>query len=49
VLPFLVLMNDATYVKDHTSGPVANALLAVLTVLAAVFAIVVVPLEVMGG
>jgi Mn2+/Fe2+ NRAMP family transporter len=49
VLPFLVLMNDATYVKHHTSGPVANALLAVLTVLAAVFAIVVIPLEVMGG
>jgi hypothetical protein len=49
VLPFLVLMNDSKYVKDHTSGPIGNALLAILTVAAALFAIVVIPLEVMGG
>lgn len=49
VLPFLVLMNDPTYVKDHTSGPVGNGLLAAITVLAAALAIVVIPLEVMGG
>jgi Mn2+/Fe2+ NRAMP family transporter len=49
VLPFLVLMNDSTYVKDHTSGPVGNGFLALITVLAALFAIVVIPLEVMGG
>ena len=49
VLPFLVLMNDPKYVKDHTSGPVGNALLALVTLLAALFAIVVIPLEIMGG
>jgi NRAMP (natural resistance-associated macrophage protein)-like metal ion transporter len=49
VLPFLVLMNDPKYLKDHTSGPVGNVLLALITVLAALFAIVVIPLEVMGG
>jgi Mn2+/Fe2+ NRAMP family transporter len=49
VLPFLVLMNDPEYLKDHTSGPAGNASLAVITVLAALFAIVVIPLEVMGG
>jgi len=49
VLPFLVLMNDPKYVKDHASGPVGNGLLALITVLAALFAIVVIPLEVMGG
>jgi len=49
VLPFLVLMNDRKYVKDHTSGRVGNGLLALLTVLAALFAIVVIPLEIMGG
>jgi Mn2+/Fe2+ NRAMP family transporter len=49
VLPFLVLMNDPEYLQDHTSGPVGNASLAVITVLAALFAIVVIPLEVMGG
>jgi Mn2+/Fe2+ NRAMP family transporter len=49
VLPFLVLMNDPEYVKSHTSGPIGNTLLAAVTVLAALFAIVVIPLEVLGG
>ena len=49
VLPFLVLMNDPKYVKDHTSGAVGNALLAGLTILAAALAVVVIPLEIMGG
>ena len=49
VLPFLVLMNDAKYVKTHTSGPIGNACLAALTLAGALMAIVVIPLEVMGG
>jgi len=49
VLPFLVLMNDATYVEQHTSGAFGNGLLATLTVLGAVMAIVVIPLEILGG
>jgi Mn2+/Fe2+ NRAMP family transporter len=49
VLPFLVLMNDPKYVKTHTSGPIGNAFLAGLTVVGAVMAIVVIPLEIMGG
>jgi NRAMP (natural resistance-associated macrophage protein)-like metal ion transporter len=49
VLPFLVLMNDPKYVKTHTSGIIGNGLLAALTILAAVLAIVVVPLELLGG
>ncbi len=49
VLPFLVLMNDPTYVRRHTNGPIGNGLLAVITLLAALLAIVVIPLEVMGG
>jgi Mn2+/Fe2+ NRAMP family transporter len=49
VLPFLVLMNDATFVKTHTSGPVGNGFLAILTILAALLALVVVPLEILGG
>lgn len=49
VLPFLVLMNDPRYVGEHTSGPVGNALLALLTVLGAVLAVVVIPLELFGG
>ena len=49
VLPFLVLMNDEKFVKSHTSGAIGNVLLAALTVLAALLALVVVPLEVLGG
>jgi hypothetical protein len=49
VLPFLVLMNDPKYVKTHTSGVIGNAVLALLTVIGALFAIVVVPLELLGG
>jgi len=49
VLPFLALMNDSRYVKTHTSGPLGNGFLAALTMLGALLAIVVVPLEIFGG
>jgi Mn2+/Fe2+ NRAMP family transporter len=49
VLPFLILMNDDKYVKSHKCGPVANAVLAALTIFGAILAIVVVPLEILGG
>ena len=49
VLPFLVLMNDSQYVKEHTNGPFRNGFLAALTVLGALLAVVVVPLEILGG
>jgi Mn2+/Fe2+ NRAMP family transporter len=49
VLPFLALMNDPKYVKRHRSGPLGNALLAALTVLGGVLALVVIPLEILGG
>lgn len=49
VLPFLVLMNDKRYLKEHTSGPLGNFCLAVLTIVASALALVVVPLEILGG
>jgi len=49
VLPFLVLMNEEEYVGQHTSGPFGNGLLAALTILGAVMALVVIPLEILGG
>ncbi len=49
VLPFLVLMNDEKFVKQHTSTAIGNGFLAVLTVVGAVLAILVIPLEVLGG
>jgi Mn2+/Fe2+ NRAMP family transporter len=49
VLPFLVLMNDEAFVKQHTSGPVGNGVLAALTILGAILALIVIPLEIIGG
>jgi Mn2+/Fe2+ NRAMP family transporter len=49
VLPFLVLMNDEKYVKQHTAGAIGNALLAALTILGGALALVVVALEIFGG
>jgi Mn2+/Fe2+ NRAMP family transporter len=49
VLPFLVLMNDEKFVKSHTNGAIGNGFLAALTLLGALLAIIVIPLEVLGG
>jgi Mn2+/Fe2+ NRAMP family transporter len=49
VLPFLVLMNDEQYVKQHKAGPLSNGFLAALTILGALMALVVIPLEILGG
>jgi Mn2+/Fe2+ NRAMP family transporter len=49
VLPFLVLMNDTKFVKGSTNTLVGNAVLAMLTVLGALLALVVIPLEILGG
>jgi Mn2+/Fe2+ NRAMP family transporter len=49
VLPFLVLMNDKRYVKEHTSGPIGNGFLAALTIFAGILALIVIPLEILGG
>jgi hypothetical protein len=49
VLPFLVLMNDTKFVKSKTNTLVGNAVLAILTVLGAAMALVVIPLEILGG
>jgi Mn2+/Fe2+ NRAMP family transporter len=49
VLPFLVLMNDDKFVKKHKTGPLGNGILAAVTILAALLALLVIPLEVLGG
>jgi Mn2+/Fe2+ NRAMP family transporter len=49
VLPFLVLMNDEKYVKQHTSDVIGNGALAVMTIVGCVLALVVIPLELLGG
>ncbi len=49
VLPFLILMNDPHYLKSHRNGFIGNAVVLAVIVLGALLALVVVPLEVLGG
>jgi Mn2+/Fe2+ NRAMP family transporter len=49
VFPLLILMNDRAYLREYTNGPVANTLVAIVVVLACVFGIVALPLEILGG
>jgi Mn2+/Fe2+ NRAMP family transporter len=49
VLPFIVLMNDERYVKQHRSGVIGNGFLAAVTIVAGLLALVVIPLEMLGG
>src|SRR3954454_20797040 len=48
-LPFVVLLNDKTYMREHTNGPIGNTVVIVTIILASIVAIVTIPLEIMGG
>lgn len=48
-VPFLVLMNDPTYVRHHPNGRVGNAVVLAVVVLACVLAVVALPLQLVGG
>jgi Mn2+/Fe2+ NRAMP family transporter len=49
VLPFLVLMNDKTYLGERTNGWLSNGVVLFVSLMAAVLAIVSIPLEIIGG
>ena len=49
IFPFLVLMNDEKYLGEHTNGWFGNVAILLVTLLAAVLAIVSIPLEIAGG
>lgn len=49
VFPFLVLMNDARYVKEHRNGVAANVAVFAIVGLAFLLAVVAIPLEIFGG
>jgi len=49
VLPFLVLMNDPQHVKEHRNGRIGNTVMFLVIVMAAVLAVVAIPLEIFGG
>lgn len=49
VLPLLVLMNDPHYVGEHRNGRIGNTVVFLVIVLAAVIAVVSIPLVIAGG
>jgi Mn2+/Fe2+ NRAMP family transporter len=49
VAPFLVLMNDRSYMGEHVNGRLSNALVVLTVLLAAVIAVVAIPLEIVGS
>lgn len=49
VFPFLILMNDREYLHDHVNGWLSNGVVLFVSLMAAVLAIVSIPLELIGG
>jgi Mn2+/Fe2+ NRAMP family transporter len=49
VLPFLVLMNDPKHVGEHRNGWISNGVVFFVIILAAILAVVAIPLEIFGG
>ena len=49
VVPFLVLMNDRRYMKEHVNSRFSNMIVALIVLLAAVLALVSIPLEIVGS
>lgn len=47
--PLLILMNDEAYLGEHTNGHIGNAVVLLVSALAAVLAIVAIPLQILGG
>src|SRR4051812_50200904 len=49
VVPFLFLMNDERYVKEHRNGRIANAAVLFIIALGFVLAAGAIPLQILGG
>jgi Mn2+/Fe2+ NRAMP family transporter len=49
IVPFLFVMNDPRYMKNHPNGRISNGIVLFIIGLAFVLAIVSLPLELFGG
>lgn len=49
VVPFLFLMNDERYVKEHRNGWISNAAVLFIIALGCILALVTIPLEIFGS
>jgi len=48
-VPFLILMNDGHYVKEHRNGRLSNSIVVAIITLSFLLAVVTIPLEILGG
>jgi Mn2+/Fe2+ NRAMP family transporter len=48
-LPFILLLNDETFVGKHRNGPIGNFVVTFTVFMAAIIALVAIPLEIVGG
>jgi Mn2+/Fe2+ NRAMP family transporter len=48
-MPFVILLNDKQYAREHTNGVVGNTVVILTILLASIVAIVTIPLEITGG
>jgi Mn2+/Fe2+ NRAMP family transporter len=49
IVPFLFLMNDPFYLRNHRNGWVSNTVVGIIVLISFVLAIISIPLEIMGG
>jgi Mn2+/Fe2+ NRAMP family transporter len=49
VVPFMLLLNDESYVGEHRNGWIGNTVVVVVVIVSAVVALVAIPLELTGG
>jgi Mn2+/Fe2+ NRAMP family transporter len=48
-MPFIMLLNDKTYMRGHCNGPIGNTVVILTILLASIVAIVTIPLELAGA
>jgi Mn2+/Fe2+ NRAMP family transporter len=48
-MPFVLLLNDKTYMHAHCNGPIGNAVVILTILLASIVAVVTIPLEIAGA
>jgi Mn2+/Fe2+ NRAMP family transporter len=49
VMPFLLILNDEGFVGTHRNGPIGNTVVVFTIFMAAIIALVAIPLEIIGG
>lgn len=49
IMPFLLVLNDESFVGKHRNGPIGNSVVVFTIFMAAIIALVAIPLEIIGG